>query len=166
MATAATGQIAALTRSDGYASPERSKVLQQIKNGDQSQQIRKAASEFVGVFIGQMFSLMNETVIKGDLGHGGKGEEMFQGMLNDEYARKIAQKDHFGLTAMITKSLDRKMHKQVAPTAATGATSQTTQPAAATTDSQDLPVSAVRDAANRLSSSALATRAYAQAGQQ
>lgn len=67
---------------------------------------RKVAGEFEAMFVGMMIKSMRDTVGKNELTGGGKGEEIFQSMLDQEYATAIAtSQGGIGLAAMIEKQL-------------------------------------------------------------
>ncbi|MBW2610114.1 MAG: peptidoglycan DD-metalloendopeptidase family protein [Deltaproteobacteria bacterium] len=53
-------------------------------------ELRKACKEFESVFVYQMLKSMRRTVDKCDLFHGGQGEEIYESMLDQEYAKKMA----------------------------------------------------------------------------
>lgn len=51
--------------------------------------LRKAANEMVGVtFFGQMLKMARTSRLKGKFGHGGRGEDIFGGQLDQELARR------------------------------------------------------------------------------
>jgi len=59
------------------AAPERRKAL-----------LRQAADEMVGAtFFAQMLRTARDSRLKGGIGHGGRGEEVFGGQLDQELAR-------------------------------------------------------------------------------
>lgn len=79
-----------------------------IGQGGDEKALKKASKEFAGVFVGQMLKVMQSTVEKCEIGHGGKGEEIFQDMLNDEFARTIAYSDNYGISNLVYKSLKQR----------------------------------------------------------
>lgn len=51
--------------------------------------LHQAAEEMVGVtFFGEMLKIARNSKLKGTIGHGGRGEEVFGGQLDMELARK------------------------------------------------------------------------------
>ncbi|WP_052263247.1 rod-binding protein [Geobacter pickeringii] len=66
---------------------------------------KKVAREFESVFIGMMLKSMRETVGKDPIAGGGKGEEIFQSLLDQEYATAFAARGGIGLAPMIEKQL-------------------------------------------------------------
>ncbi len=153
--SATTLPAAATVKTDArHISPvNRSELMKNVRSGSKPDEMRNAAAEFASVFINQMFSVMNESVNKSDFGHGGKGEEFFQSMLYQEYSRKIAYEDSFGITEMIYKGLEKKQRSATAPAAAAdGAAGGATPDAALMQDTQ------------KLANATQAVRAYSMAG--
>ena len=63
------------------ASPERRRAV-----------LRQAVDEMVGVtFFGEMLKLARNSAIKGEFGHGGRGEEIFGAQLDLEFARRAGR---------------------------------------------------------------------------
>ena len=60
--------------------------------------LHQAANEMVGVtFFGEMLKMARNSKLKGAYGHGGRGEEVFGGQLDQELARRagIGMKNSF-----------------------------------------------------------------------
>jgi len=54
--------------------------------------LRRTVDEFVGVtFFGEMLKIARNSSLKGELGHGGWGEEVFGGQLDLELARRAGR---------------------------------------------------------------------------
>ena len=97
-----------------------SRVRQLAARGDNARAARKVAREFEAMFVGMMLKSMRDTVGKNELTGGGKGEEIFQSMLDQEYATAIAtSQGGIGLAAMIEKQLVRDAAPANANAAAT-----------------------------------------------
>ena len=64
---------------------------------DRSSELYKACLDFEAIFIKQMLNVMRKTVPKEGLLDGGMSEDIFEDMLYDEYAKKMAQTAQFGL---------------------------------------------------------------------
>ena len=64
---------------------------------DKSSQLYKACLDFEAIFIKQMLNVMRKSVQKEGLLDGGLSEDIFEDMLYDEYAQKMAQTAQFGL---------------------------------------------------------------------
>jgi Rod binding domain-containing protein len=68
---------------------------------DKGSPLYKVCLEFEAIFIKQMLNSMRKTVEKTGLLDGGMAEDIFEDMLYDEYAKKMATTANFGLAAMI-----------------------------------------------------------------
>jgi flagellar protein FlgJ len=64
---------------------------------DKASDLYKACVDFEAIFIKQMLNVMRKTVQKEGLLDGGLSEDIFEDMLYDEYAKKMAQTAQFGL---------------------------------------------------------------------
>ncbi|ANA41237.1 MULTISPECIES: rod-binding protein [Geobacter] len=79
---------------------------------------KKVAREFEAVFIGMMLKSMRDTVGKDDLTGGGRGEEIFRSMLDQEYATACAASGGLGLAPLIEQQiLPRETQPSVVPAA-------------------------------------------------
>ena len=78
--------------------------------GDEAQQLRKAAKDFEAVFMAEVLKGMRETVHKEDMFHGGPGEDMFEGLLDDEVAKRIAGQGSMGVGEMLYRDLSIRHH--------------------------------------------------------
>ena len=67
----------------------------------------RVCQDFESIFIKQMLNVMRKTVHKTGLTDGGMAEEIFEDMLYDEYALKMAQSSRFGISDMLYKELSR-----------------------------------------------------------
>jgi len=76
---------------------------------DRNGELYKACVDFESLFIKQMLDAMRTTVNKQDdiLG-GGLSQEIFEGMLYDEYAKKMAETAQFGLADLIYRQVSSK----------------------------------------------------------
>jgi flagellar protein FlgJ len=73
---------------------------------DKSSELYKVSQEFEAIFIKQMLNVMRKSVSKTGLLDGGMAEEIFEDMLYDEYAKKMAESGSFGIADMIFRQLD------------------------------------------------------------
>jgi Rod binding domain-containing protein len=80
-----------------------SKVNQ--KTTDNVDAIKKLADEFEGIFLEIVLKSMRETVDKSQFIDGGNGEQIFQSMLDSEYAKNLASQRTTGLAASIEQHL-------------------------------------------------------------
>jgi peptidoglycan hydrolase FlgJ len=82
--------ISAISTSTASQSPVKPTV-------DKSSELYKVCLDFEALFIKQMLNVMRKTVEKQGLLDGGMSEDIFEDMLYDEYAKKMAQTAQFGL---------------------------------------------------------------------
>ncbi len=76
---------------------------------DKHSKLYQACQDFESLFIKQMLDVMRKTVHKeNDLLGGGLSQDVFEGMLYDEYAKKMAQTAGFGLAETIYRQVSSK----------------------------------------------------------
>ena len=76
---------------------------------DKNSELYKASQDFESLFIRQMLEVMRKTIHReDDLLNGGLSQDVFEGMLYDEYAKKMAQTAGFGLADTIYRQLSSK----------------------------------------------------------
>jgi flagellar protein FlgJ len=73
---------------------------------DKSSRLYKVSQEFEAIFIKQLLNVMRKSVSKTGLMDGGMAEEIFEDMLYDEYAQKMAETGSFGIADMIYRQLN------------------------------------------------------------
>lgn len=66
---------------------------------------KKVAREFEAMFVAQMLKSMRETVGKDTLTGGGRAEETFRSLLDQEYATEAARTGSIGLAQSIERQL-------------------------------------------------------------
>lgn len=72
------------------------------------QLLRKSIEEFVGMaFYGPLLKMMHNSAIKGEFGHGGRGEEVFQGQLDLELASRAGKASKSSLTEAFYSRMKR-----------------------------------------------------------
>jgi peptidoglycan hydrolase FlgJ len=64
-------------------------------------ELKDACDGFEEIFVHKMLQVMREAGPKSDFISGGRGEEIFQDMLDENYAKLISQSDRLGLSKMI-----------------------------------------------------------------
>jgi peptidoglycan hydrolase FlgJ len=92
-------------------------MLNQLRSGTRGvdsaatrQALRDASTEFEAVFMNQLVSAMRKTVGDSGLIKKSQGEKMFEGMLDEEWARGLAGRHGpGGLSDMIYQQLSRQM---------------------------------------------------------
>lgn len=64
-------------------------------------ELKAACDGFEEIFVHKMLQVMREAGPKSGFISGGRGEEIFQDMLDENYAKLISQSDRLGLSRMI-----------------------------------------------------------------
>ena len=77
-------------------------------NSGEDQKLRDATIDFETLFIKQMLNSMRKTVSKSGLLDGGQAQEIFEDMLYDEYASKMAKTAGLGISDMMFQQLSTK----------------------------------------------------------
>jgi peptidoglycan hydrolase FlgJ len=85
-------------------------TLKSPKAANDAASAKKVGREFEAMFVGLMLKSMRETVGEDKLTGGGRGEEMFRSLLDQQYADTAAQGGGIGLAKMIEKELTRGYH--------------------------------------------------------
>ncbi len=76
---------------------------------DKNSELYKACQDFESLFIKQMLDVMRKTIHReNDLLNGGLSQDVFEGMLYDEYSKKMAQTAGFGLAENIYRQVSSK----------------------------------------------------------
>lgn len=75
---------------------------------EEDRQLKDVANQFEALFIFQTMQRMRSTVMKGGLFEEGMGEQIFRGMLDQEYSIKMAEAGNLGLAEMVYEQLKRK----------------------------------------------------------
>jgi len=68
--------------------------------------VKKVSREFEAVFVGFMLKSMRATVGKDEITGGGRGEEIYRSLLDQEYATAIAQQGSLGIGCLIEQQLE------------------------------------------------------------
>lgn len=109
--------ISKLTMTAGAAdnSAEKARALQRRINPDgtgltkgQLQQAKKVSQDFEALFTGMMLKSMRSTIGEDKLTGGGKGEEIYRSLLDQEYAEASAKRGDLGLARQIEKEIIRQ----------------------------------------------------------
>ena len=94
------------------------------KNSKMLEDIATTAQDFEAVFVAEMMKPMFEGISTEAPFGGGKGEEVFRGMLIQEYGKEIARTETIGLSSHIKQEMIR-MQEQASGTSLTPAEQQT-----------------------------------------
>lgn len=76
-----------------------------LKSANNAQRIKETARDFEAVFLSEMLKPMFEGIESNEMFGGGKGEEVFHGMLVQEYGKKIAEKDITGIQTQVMNAM-------------------------------------------------------------
>ena len=92
----------ALNAQTNLALLQAANIAQPDKN---AARIEDAAREFEAIFIAEMMKPMFEGLETEGLFHGGKGEEIFRGLMLQEYGKEIASLDVIGIQTQVKNKL-------------------------------------------------------------
>ncbi len=84
-----------------------SQPLEKNPGREDKDPLLEACQEFESIFLYYMFKAMRGTVPEGGLIPRGMGEEVFEGMLDEEVARKASKNDDYGLARLLYDQLNR-----------------------------------------------------------
>jgi Rod binding domain-containing protein len=82
----------------------KSEQISQPKEEDKAaynKKLKEACDGFEEIFVHKLIQVMRETTDKDTLLNGGRGEEIFQDMLDENYAKIITQSRALGLSDLI-----------------------------------------------------------------
>lgn len=83
-------------------------------------ELKSQINQFVGLaFYGQLLKAMENSPLKGEIGHGGRGEEVFAGQLHMELAQRAGRASSSPLTEAIYRQLVRPSQRAAAMQAPT-----------------------------------------------
>jgi len=92
------------------ASGDASSKVQNLKNAARKAELEKtdkAAKEFEAVFVAEMMKPMFEGISTDGMFSGGKGEEIFRGMLLQEYGKIVSQTGSIGISDQVRDEMLR-----------------------------------------------------------
>ncbi|MBK35697.1 MAG: hypothetical protein CME26_09245 [Gemmatimonadetes bacterium] len=81
----------------------------------QDEKLRKTAEEFESIFLFQMLKQVRNAMHKEEFLNGGMAEEMFTGMLDEEYAKVMAKSRSTGIAEVLYQQLSRAHDVEGAP---------------------------------------------------
>lgn len=76
-------------------------------SADAREELRKSARDFESIFVNMMLKSMRESVQKSGLLDGGNAEEIYKGMLDQEYSKLMTETGRLGLAETIERQLSR-----------------------------------------------------------
>ncbi|HVP10116.1 MAG TPA: hypothetical protein VMV94_02900 [Phycisphaerae bacterium] len=103
--SAAAMKAAAAISSPGASAPA---GLARSSSIGSHKDVRTRVGEFVGsIFYGTLLREAQKSSLKGKYMHGGRGEEVFQGQLNQEIAKKLGRAQNNAITDELTKEIEK-----------------------------------------------------------
>ena len=91
----------ASNKANSEVSADNSEGEKEDQEAKENKELMAAARQFESLFIQQMLQGMRDTVPESDLIDGGLAEEIYEGMLDQEYAEKMAESGNMGLADKI-----------------------------------------------------------------
>ena len=79
------------------------------RNQSEMAKLKESCQDFEALFVKQMLNAMKKTVNKTDLIKRNMGEDIFEDMLYDEYAKKITETSRLGISEMMYNQLSRQL---------------------------------------------------------
>ncbi|OQY34611.1 MAG: hypothetical protein B6241_04080 [Spirochaetaceae bacterium 4572_59] len=85
--------------------------LNRSGNGNQSEmaKLKESCKDFEALFVKQMLDAMKKTVNRSELVKRNMGEDIFEDMLYDEYAKKMTETSRLGIGEMMFNQLSRQL---------------------------------------------------------
>jgi len=78
----------------------------------ESEKLKEACQDFEAIFIKQMLDSMRKTINRNGLIQRNMGEDIFEDMLYDEYAKRMAKSGDFGIAELMYKQLSGLRYSQ------------------------------------------------------
>jgi hypothetical protein len=86
-------------------------ALSAISSSASHEEVRTRVGELVGgIFYGTLLRETQKSSLKGKYMHGGRGEEVFQGQLNEELSRKLGQARSNPITNRLTREIEQHLN--------------------------------------------------------
>lgn len=79
------------------------KAAEKSKKSSEEQKLKEACDGFEEIFVHKMFQVMRSSSPKDGIMSGGRGEEIFQDMLDENYSKTITKNGSLGLSKVIYK---------------------------------------------------------------
>ena len=84
--------------------------LNRVENGsnlslEDDRKLREACKDFEAILVKQMLDSMRRTIHRGSLVEKNQGEDIFEDMLYQEYAEKMADTESLGVSQMMYRQL-------------------------------------------------------------
>lgn len=82
-------------------------------SSSEMEKLKSACNDFEAIFIKQMLDSMKKTINRSDLTKRNMGEEIFDDMLYDEYAKKMSGTAGLGIGNMMFDQLSRQLPSDI-----------------------------------------------------
>lgn len=95
---------------------QESRLVKGQRNDDSKQsekRLKEACTEFESLFIYQIVRQMRKTIVQSGLISGGKGEEVFTSMMDEELSKQISSKQGLGLKDALIEQLAGKRERRL-----------------------------------------------------
>jgi flagellar protein FlgJ len=103
----------ALTKKSASEEVSFEDVLKKAKESGDETELRKAVQELESVFINMMMKTMRSSIQEEDgFFKKSESEKMFEGMLDEEYAKKLSEAGGIGLTDLIVDQLSDNLYNE------------------------------------------------------
>lgn len=83
------------------------KLLEEAQASENDTELKEACKEFESYFVKQMYSVMRNTVPEGTLTEKSHGREIFEDMLDEEYAEQASEGRGVGIADMLYRQLSK-----------------------------------------------------------
>lgn len=93
----------------------RAKLGQQPLTDAKRKELKKISQDFESLFVGMMLKSMRATVPEDKLAGGGRAEETYRSLLDQEYATAASKRGGVGIATMVEKELLRRYEGPPAP---------------------------------------------------
>lgn len=93
----------------------RAKPGQQPLTDAKRKELKKISQDFESLFVGMMLKSMRATVPEDKLTGGGRAEETYRSLLDQEYATAASKRGGVGIASMVEKELLRRYEGQPVP---------------------------------------------------
>lgn len=87
------------------STPVEARPAAKVPSRQELAKIRESAQEFEAIFLETMLKSMRDSIQKSGLIDGGNAEQMYQSMLDSEYAKQMASQNMSGIAQNIEKQL-------------------------------------------------------------
>jgi len=84
-------------------------ALETAKKSKDGKKLYAACQDMEAVFLGILFQTMRKSIPQGGIIKQSFGEDVYQSMLYDEYAKQVSQTDSLGIAQMLFSQLSKQL---------------------------------------------------------